>query len=117
LHVHQVEDEWFYVIDVRVGDDPLMTKEEGSVPVGGRGPDPSWCLQSRIFNHFPLSEKWRSLVGEFTYNPCFTGTWSRLYFPNWVPSVNYLPVSELASFSSHEICVIWKVISCPLTAS
>jgi hypothetical protein len=30
---------------------------------------------------------------------------------------SYLPVSELASFSSHEIRVIWKVISCPLKAN
>jgi hypothetical protein len=32
----------------RVGDDPLMTKEEGSIPIGGRGVDPPWCLQSLI---------------------------------------------------------------------
>ena len=32
-------------------------------------------------------------------------------------SASYLPVSELSSFSSHEIRVIWKVISCPLKAN
>jgi hypothetical protein len=32
-------------------------------------------------------------------------------------SASYLPVSELSSFSSHEIRAIWKVISCPLEAN
>jgi hypothetical protein len=51
-----------------VGDDPLMTKEEGSIPIGGRGVDPPWCLQSLI----PLTSLTQAgLAGKLPITPFF----------------------------------------------
>jgi hypothetical protein len=53
----------------RVGNDPLMTKEEGSIPIGGRGVDPPWCLQSLI----PLTSLTQAGLASYR-EPRFTGT-------------------------------------------
>jgi len=78
-----------------------------------------YCLPTQAME-VPFSESQTIGVRAYrqvTEDPVFPGTSSRLHFPTRLHSANYLPVSELSSFSSHEIRVIWKVISCPLKAN
>lgn len=55
--------------------------------------------------------------GNLPQNPVFRELRRDSTSPIRFHSAGYLPVSELSSFSSHEIRVIWKVISCPLKAN